>query len=163
MEELRKHNIYIFTTLIFASVLFACKPAKINTAKTNPEEKTAFYDFKFKHDSINKKTIISINGIKIVDAKVAHTLDETAKEKGSYVCFEIKDKNGNEIKTCIEHPLYRKFDVYEESGKIESKLVSLSEADMTIRVPYYSPYEKIKITETINQTQTPVTILKHEK
>lgn len=90
-------------------------------------------------------------------------IDETPKENASYVCFEIKDKDGNDIKAYMAHPLYRKFDVYEESGKIESKLVSLSEADMTIRVPYYSPYEKIKITETINRTQTLTTTLKHEK
>ncbi len=99
----------------------------------------------------------------MVDSKIAYAIDEAAKEKESYVLIEIKDKAGNMIEAHAEHPLYRKFDVYEESGKIESKLVSLSEADMTIRVPYYSPYEKIKITETINRTQTLVTILKHEK
>lgn len=99
----------------------------------------------------------------MVDNKIAYTIDEAAKEKESNAVIEIADKDGNSIKAYIEHPLYRKFDVYEEGGKIEAKLVSLSEADMTIRVPYYSPYEKIKITETINRTKTLVTILKHEK
>lgn len=143
--------------------MLACKSKKIKTTKVKPEEKTAFYDFKFKQDSINKKTIITINSIKVVDNKIAYAIDESAKEKESSVCIEIADKDGNNITAYIEHPLYRKFDVYEEGGKIEAKLVSLSEADMTIRVPYYSPYEKIKLTETINKTKTLVTILKHEK
>lgn len=126
-------------------------------------EKTAFYDFKFKHDSLSKKTIITINSIKVADTKINYVIDNAAKENQSFVYIEIKDRDGNEIKAYAEHPLYRKFDLYEESGKIESKLVSLSEADMTIRVPYYSPHEKIKITETINKTQTLITTIKHEK
>jgi intein/homing endonuclease len=144
-------------------LLCACKPQKIKTTKTKAEEKTAFYDFKFINDSIHKKSMITLTGVKVVDTKIAYTVDENAKERPSFVLIEIRDKDNNEIKAYMEHPLYRKFDVYEENGKIESKLVSLSEADMIIRVPYYSPYEKIKITETINNNQTLVTILKHEK
>ena len=34
--------------------------------------------------------------------------------------ISASDKEGNEIKACIEHPLYRKFDVYDENGKIEA-------------------------------------------
>ncbi len=145
------------------TALSACQTKKIKTTKTRSEEKTAFYDFKFKHDSLTKKTVITINNIKVVDTKINYLIDEEAARKQSYLFIEIKDKEGNVIKAYLEHPLYRKFDVYEESGKIESKLVSLSEADMAIRVPYYSPYEKIKITETINKTQTLETILKNEK
>ncbi len=107
--------------------------------------------------------MITINSIKIVDNKINYVPEEEMMKKPSFVSIEITDKDKNTIKAYAEHPLYRRFDLYEETGKIESKLVSLPEADMTIRVPYYSPYEKIKITETINSVQTLVTILKHEK
>lgn len=143
--------------------MWSCISHKVKNIKIKPDERTAFYDFKFRLDTINRKTTITINNIKIVDNKIAYLMDETYKDKTSYVLIEIEDKEGNDIKAYAEHPLYRRFDVYEENGKIDSKLVSLSEADLVVRVPYYSPYEKIKITETINRTQTLVTILKHEK
>jgi hypothetical protein len=142
---------------------FSCRTKKIKSTQLKPEEKTAFYDLKFKYDSILKKSIITLNSIKIIDQKINYVPDEQASKKLSFVYIEITDKDKNTIKAYAEHPLYRKFDVYEETGKIESKLVSLPEADMTIRVPYYSPYEKIKITEAINRTQTLTTILKNEK
>jgi hypothetical protein len=99
----------------------------------------------------------------VVDHKIDYVVDETAAKNNPNVLFEILDSNGNSIKAFTEHPLYRKFDVYEENGKIDAKMVSLPGAEMTIRVPYYSPFKKIKITETINQTQTLVTVLKDEK
>ena len=80
---------------------FACQSKKIKSSQTKPEEKTAFYDFKFKHDSINKKTTITINSIKVIDSKIAYAINETAKEKPSFVYIEIKDKEGNEIKASI--------------------------------------------------------------
>jgi len=158
--KLRSVLKYFFCLLVF---FCACRSKKIKTTKVKPEEKTAFYDLKFKHDSIQKKSIITINAIKVIDNKISYVLDDELAKKPSFVSIEITDKDKNTIKAYADHPLYRRFDLYEETGKIESKLVSLSEADMTIRVPYYSAYEKIKITETVNRTQTQVTILKNEK
>lgn len=160
---MKKNSLYVISILCLLSVFFACTQRKIKTTKKPGAEKTAFYDLKFKYDSINKKSNISINSIKLADVKINYSIDEAARQKPSYVWIEITDSEGNQINACIEHPLYRKFDVYDESGKIESKLVSLTEADMTIRVPYYAPYKKIKLTETINGIQTMVTVLKNEK
>jgi 5-bromo-4-chloroindolyl phosphate hydrolysis protein len=149
--------------LICGGLGYSCLERKITGTEEVPREKTAFYNFKFRYDSLDKKTIISINSIKVVDQKINYLADEDAAKKNSNIHFEITDRNGNIIRAYIEHPLHRRFDVYEENGKIDSKMVSLPEADMTIRVPYYSPFKKIKITETINQTQTLITVLKDEK
>lgn len=160
---MKKNITHIILFLLVLGLGLACKPQKIKSTKTRAEEKTAFYDFKFRYDSVHKKSIITINNIKVIENKINYLIDEEASKKQSSVCIEITDKDKNIIKAYAEHPLYRKFDLYEESGKIEAKLVSLPEADMTIRVPYYSPYTKIKITETVNKTQTQVTTLKNEK
>jgi len=101
--------------------------------------------------------------VKVADVKINQVPDEEAARKRSNIKIQITDKEKNTVITYIEHPLYRRFDVYEESGKIESKLVSLPEADMTIRVPYYVPYSKIELTETIDGKQGQSVVLKNEK
>ena len=139
----------------------SCKTSKVNTTLTDVQEKTAFYDFSFKYDTVNKKSVITLQGVKEVDVRAKRDNNEEAKNKPYYIEIEIKDKNNNLITVFAEHPLFRKFDVYEESGKIEAKLVYLPEGSLTIRVPYFVPYKTIKLTEHTDKTF--ITIIKNEK
>lgn len=155
----------LVTTLAITICLFglSCKSKKINSTPSIANEKTAFYDFKFIWDSINKKSQITLNTINVANAKSKFTQNKQDAALSNNVLIEITDKGGNNIKEQTEHPLAKKYDVFSENGEIEAKLVSLPEGNTIIRVPYYSDWKKIKITETIKGVKQTAIILKNEK
>jgi hypothetical protein len=161
---LQKANFrFLFLSIILIYTFYtSCKSQKINTSQNKKEEKTAFYEFNFRYDSIAKKSIISLKGIKIADVKLNPAINLSNPKFLSSIAIEIIDIENNHIFGIAEHPLFKKIDVFSESGEIEAKIVSLFEADLIIRAPYYKPYKKIKITETINNNKTYITFIKNE-
>ncbi|MBP7809402.1 MAG: hypothetical protein KA163_08920 [Bacteroidia bacterium] len=141
----------------------SCQSKKINSTPAKANEKTAFYDFKFIWDSISKKSQITVNTINVANTKSNFTQNNQGATLPNNVLIEITDKDGNNIKEHAEHPLAKKYDVFSENGEIEAKLVSLPEGNFIIRVPYYSDWKKIKITETIKGVKQTAIILKNEK
>jgi len=151
----------IFLILTAGGILsFACRTKQ---AISKPIEKTAFYTLTELKDSVTKKTTFKITNIQIADTKINYRVDEDKAKDPYYLKIEITDKSKMVTNAIAEHPLFKRFDLYSESGEIESKSISLQQGEVTFRVPYFSDYKKIKITEVINRTeQKPITIT-HEK
>lgn len=139
----------------------ACKAKKIKTNAVPPQEKSAFYTFNAQRDSVSHKTTFTLTNITVADAKIKYTIDAGKAKDASYLRIEIQSKT-KVVQAFTEHPLYKRVEVFSESGQIESKLISLPQSDFVLRVPYFEEYKKIKIVEVINfKEQSPV-ILKHE-
>lgn len=157
----RNYTHLFFSFAVMSSLFFlSCKATKVVEV---PVEKMAFYTLKVNRDTIKKETTFSVASVQVADAKLNYKLDTKQAKNPDFLKIEIIDKNERVISVLTEHPLFKRFDLYSESGEIESKSISLQQGEVTFRVPYYTDYKTIKITETINFKQSKQIILKHEK
>lgn len=148
--------------LLVCFVLFSCKAKKIK-AKDTVLEKTAFYTLKVVNDSVKKVRNFSVVKIDVVNTKINYWVDESKLTEPNFLKLEIIDKKDKTIKVFAEHPLFKRFDLYSESGQIESKLISLQQGEVVLRVPYFYDYKKIVITETVNRIASKQIIITNEK
>ncbi len=142
-------------------VFVACRTTK--SAPVNIIEKTAFYTLKVTKDTIKNTTTFSIIKIQLADVKLNYKIDVNQSKNPNFLKIEIVDKNKNVINAFTEHPLFKRFDLYRESGEIESKSISLQQGEVVLRVPYFADYKKMNITETVNFKQLNQVTITHEK
>lgn len=141
-------------------LLSACKARKVPPQEL--PEKTAFYTIEAQRDTVKQLTSFKVLKVMIVDTKINYRVDEAKARQKDYLKLEILARNTAPIIAYAEHPLFKKFDLYEQTGEISSKLISLPKGQVTVRVPYYEEYSSIRITETIDfKTNKPI-ILRHE-
>lgn len=157
-----KHIInYILPGLLVLFMLTACK-----TGKTTPAalpEKTAFYTIEALRDTVKQVTTFKVIKVTVVDTKHNYHTDEAKAKSRDFLKIEVIGKQMPPIIAYSEHPLFKKFDLYEQTGEITSKLISLQKGQITVRVPWFEEYQSLRITETINfKTANPI-VLRHEK
>ncbi len=140
--------------------MWACKT---KPAPPKLVEKTAFYTLSVIRDSVKRTTAFSITKVQIANTKINYKIDDHYAKDANFLKIEIMDKSEHVIHAFTDHPLYKRFDLYQESGEIESKSISLQQGETVFRVPYFSEYKKIKITETINFKETKQITINHEK
>ena len=126
-------------------------------------EQAAFYTLSLNKDTVKKITTFKITNIKIVNTKINYHIDDQQAKNPNFLKIEITDKSKHVITAFTEHPLYKRFDLYQESGEIESKSISLQQGETIFRVPYFSDYKNIKITETVNFKETKQITIDNEK
>ncbi|MES2514803.1 MAG: hypothetical protein V4580_11695 [Bacteroidota bacterium] len=136
--------------ILLTVCLLACRA---KPAPPQVMEQTAFYTLSLTRDTIKKNTTFTITKVQIAHTKINYHIDEQQAKNPHFLSIEITDKSNHVIHAFTDHPLYKRFDLYQESGEIESKSISLQQGETVFRVPYFSEYKKIKITETINFTQ----------
>lgn len=139
--------------------LLACK---VKQPKTAYQEQTAFYTIALTKDSVTQKVLYSVKNVQVVNSKLKNIHVQDYAKEPNFLEITIKDKGKNKSHTFTEHPLYKRFDLYEESGEISSKSISLQQGEVTFRVPYYTDYKKIKINETVNFKAQKTIIIKNE-
>lgn len=160
MKQIIKHR-FTWFGLMALFALAACKTRK-ETPIVLPE-KTAFYTIEATRDTVQQLTSFRVLKVTVVDTKINYRIDEVKAKSRDFLKFEIITKNGEPVIAYSEHPLFRKFDLYEETGEISSKLISLPKGQVTLRVPYHENYTSLKVTETINFKAGKPVIVKHEK
>lgn len=143
------------------ALAFSCKPPK--TVTKEPVEQTAFFTIELRRDSVSQKTSATIKTVNVVDQKIRYIVDEGQSRNPYFLKIVIEYRNGKMITGYTEHPLYKRVEIYSESGKIESKLISLSQGEVTLRVPYFENYKKVTIVENVNFKEEKPIVLKHEK
>lgn len=157
-----RHTIFTVITLCCV-MLFACRTSKVKTQVVEPEEKSAFYTLNLAHDSVKRETKAAITNVTVANLKIRYQPDEAKSKESSFLRIEITYSNDKIVEAFTEHPLRKRFDLYSESGQIESKLISLPQGEVVFRVPYFGAYKKIRIVETIDRKASPPINLKHEK
>lgn len=151
-------NIYCFFCLVGLSFFLSCKT---NKEALNLKEKMAFYTLSAIKDTIKHSISFKVTKVQIIDQVLNKRLDENQSHNPYYLSIQLIDKQKNSFQVFTEHPLYKRFDLYEESGEIQSKSISLQQGEVTFRVPYYTDYKKIKINETVNfKKQKTITLKK---
>jgi len=159
-----KKNLLFVAGLVLSLLLFSvCKAKKVKTQAVPAEEKSAFYTFDATRDTVKKKTTFTLKSVTVANAKIKYKVDEARTKEPSYLKIEVTDQNNQTIKAVTEHPLFKRMEVFEETGQIESKLISLQHAEFTLRIPYFEAYKKITIVEVINFKEASSIILKNEK
>lgn len=152
---------YILSGLIALIALSACKTMKAQLPEL--PEKTAFYTIEATRDTVRQVTSFKVLKVTVVDTKINYQAGEAKAKSRDYLKFEIITKHSAPVIAYSEHPLFKKFDLYEQAGEISSKLISLPKGQVTVRVPYTEEHTAIRITETINfKTAKPVTV-RYEK
>jgi hypothetical protein len=126
-------------------------------------EQTAFYTLSLNRDTVKNVTGFDITKVQVTNTKINYRIEEHYAKNPNFLKIEITDKSNHIINAFTDHPLYKRFDLYKESGEIESKSISLQQGETVFRVPYFSEYKKIKITETINFTEVKHITINHEK
>jgi hypothetical protein len=160
VKHINRYRYFLFS-LTAVMIVAACK-----TPKATPvvlPEKTAFYTIEATRDTVKQLTTFQVLKVTVVDTKINYRADEAKAKSRDYLKFEIITKNGSPVIAYSEHPLFRKFDLYEETGEISSKLISLPKGQVTLRVPYHEDYASLKVTETINFKAGKPVIIRHEK
>lgn len=152
---------HILSGLMVLIALSACKTRKV-TPLVLPE-KTAFYTIEATRDTVKQVTSFKVLNVTVVDTKINYHVDETKAKSRDCLKFEILTKHSAPVIAYTEHPLFKKFDLYEQTGEISSKLISLPKGQVTVRVPYTEDYTSIGITETINFKAGKPVIVRHEK
>jgi hypothetical protein len=142
-------------------VCMACRTKKPIPQKSI--EKTAFYTIELSKDTVKKTTAFSIKKVQIVNAIINYKPDKDKAKNPYYLKIEITDKDKNIRYVLTEHPLYKRFDIYSENGEIESKSISLQQGEVTFKIPYFSEYKKIKLTEFVNSVEVNTLIINNEK
>lgn len=161
----KKANIIFFIAALLCStaLLFACRAKRVKTKKPAAVEQSAFFTLSLSRDTVAKQTSARIKNVTVVDAKTRYMPDEAKAKEPNFLRIEVIYKNDQVLQAITEHPLYKRFDLYSESGQIESKLISLPQGEVIFRLPYFEEYKRIRIVETIGYKESPPIILKHEK
>ncbi len=147
-------------TVMAVLMLFSCRAKKINEEKPFPE-KAAFYTFEAIRDTVKNTTAFKVLKVTVVDTKLNYSPDNAKANNPNSIKVEITESHKT-IVAYADHPLFKKFDLYGDSGEITSKLISLPKAQVTLRVPYFEEYRTIKITETVNFKMSNPILIKHE-
>jgi hypothetical protein len=151
---------HILSVLLVLTALTACKTPKAAPAVL--PEKTAFYTIEATRDTVKQVTTFKVLKVTVVDTRINYRADEAKAKSRDYLKLEIITKHSAPVVAYSEHPLFKKFDLYEETGEISSKLISLPKGQVTVRVPYTEDYIAVGITETINFKAGKPVIVKHE-
>lgn len=155
------HTINNLLYVLMALLVFtACKTPK--AAPLVLPEKTAFYTIEASRDTAKQVTTFKVLQVTVVDTKINYRADEAKAKSRDYLKVEIMTKHSAPVIAYTEHPLFKKFDLYEQTGEISSKLISLPKGQVTVRVPYTEDDTAIRITETINFKAGKPVIVKHE-
>lgn len=125
-------------------------------------EKTAFYTLTAIKDTVKNITTFKVTNIQVANSVLNKRSTDHQTHNPNFLYVQIIDQQKNIHEVYTEHPLYKRFDLYEESGEITSKSISLQQGDVTFRVPYYTNYKKIKISETVNFKTKKIIIIKNE-
>ncbi len=151
---------HILFSLAIALAFASCKATKVPPAPL--PEKTAFYTIEATRDTVKQLTTFQVLKVMVVDTKINYHIDDAKAKSRDYLRFEIITKHSAPVIAYTGHPLFKKFDLYEETGEISSKLISLPKGQVTLRVPYTEDYTSVEITETINFKAGKPVIVKHE-
>jgi hypothetical protein len=151
---------YLWVSILTAALFYACRT---KPAPPTIIEKTAFYTLNVKKDTLKKITTFNITHIQIAQTKINYQAEERYAKDANFLKIELTDKSNHIIYAFTEHPLYKRFDLFRESGEIESKSISLQQGEAFFRIPYFSDYKSIKITEVVNFKETKQVTINHEK
>lgn len=162
MQQKRKVIYSIRIAFMAVMVLAACKAKKVKTVAEPLPEKTAFYTLEALRDTVKKVTDFKLLKVTIVDTKIKYSADLAKAKNPDFLKIEITGKQSEPITAYTDHPLFKKFDLYSDSGEIASKLISLQKGQVTFRVPYFEEYKSIKITETIHFKVSTIKTINHE-
>lgn len=155
---------FIFTCLVLSLLCFCtCSHKKVTKQYVPPEEQSAFYTFSATRDTVKNLTVFALKNITLVNTKIKYKVDEAKAKEPYYLRVQIIGNSDNMVQAVIEHPLYKRMEVFSEEGQIESNLISLPQAEFTLRIPYFEEHKKIKIMEVINFKESSPIILKNEK
>lgn len=160
MKHINRYR-YFLISMMTVMIVAACKTPKV--APTVLPEKTAFYTIEATRDTVKQLTTFRVLKATIVDTRINYHADEAKVKSRDYLKIVIVTKHSAPVVAYSEHPLFKKLDLYEESGEISSKLISLPKGQVTVRVPCNEEYSTITITETINFNPAKPVTLKHEK
>lgn len=159
-----KKTFGIWFLICLALSFAACKTRKREPATFKlPAERTAFYTIEATRDSVKQKTEFRLLKMQVVDTKVNFRSEEEKASNPWHLKIEIVNKNAPAVTVYAEHPLFRRVDLFSESGEISSKFLSLPRGQFTLRVPYFEEYKKFTITETVGSKQADAIQLNHEK
>lgn len=159
-----KKNFGIGALLCVILSMAACKTRRPEPATLQlPAERTAFYTIEAIRDSVKQKTDFRLLKMQVVDTKVNFRTEEEKATNPWHLKIEIVNKTAPTITVYSEHPLFRRIDLFSESGEISSKFLSLPKGQFTLRVPYVEEYKKFIITETVGSKQADPIYLNHEK
>lgn len=149
--------------LLFSLVLFKTSRAQQISPQTNAV-KIAFYTLHISKDSIRQKISCIIKSVTVVDQVPKPSVSRDHSKDPDHLRILIVDKFKNKQVVFTEHPLNKQVELYDDETKeIEFKRISLTEGDVTFRIPYYTDYKKIKITEINNFKKGKTISIKHDK
>ena len=149
---------YQFCLLLFVLSFLSCTPKNKSLASAkvieNEIPQIVFLTFNVVKDTLTKKVSISLKNKIVVNGKFKDQEQISAKNSPNNLTLVFG--NGNKVlkEIYIEHPLYKRVDVYGDKGEISTKEINLTTAEFTLRIEKQKEINKVTIHEFVNFTET---------
>lgn len=155
-----KHSFkYLFCFSILSLSLIGCvhkKKTQAQADKTIAEEtpQIVFLTFSIAKDTTNKTIAVNLKSKTVVNGKFKDQEQVSAKSLPNYLTLVFGNGSKAQKTIYLEHPLYKRVDVYGEKGEIESKEIRLSSSEFNLRVEKQKGINTVNITEIVNFKET---------
>ncbi len=148
----------IFVAVLFSMLFAGCTHPKhttsTDTINVQEQAKIAFFVFTASKDSLSNVLDVTLKDKIITEGKLKPQQENTANSFPD--CLKLVFSNGTTVlkEIYVEHPLYRRMDVFSENGTIESKSLHLPSSDFSLRMSWINNANKLLIYEYINYKKT---------
>lgn len=147
--------IFTFLFLIFMILpIVSCGSAPISEDRISTLESDAdgiaFLVFKMTKGSQSVKSDIKLLSKTQTTGKIKNIADKP--NSNNYLTIEVFDNNTLFQTVFVNHPLYKTVEYADENNKLASKNVTLDEAEFFVRLQTKSGRTKVRIYETLKNT-----------
>ncbi len=145
---------YQFFLLVFVLSFISCSHKNKSLAKSDTviteAPKIVFFTFSITKDTLLKTVNIILKNKTVVDGKFKDQEQLSAKNSPNNLKLVFGNGNKTLKEIYVEHPLYKRVDVYGDKGEITSKEINLTTAEFTVRIEQQKGMNKVIVTEFVN-------------
>lgn len=140
----------IVFALLGCVTAWSCKTSTVQPAveKKDPVEGLVFLTFVMKNDSVSAKSIQLI-GKTIVNQKLKSDPQNSTAANRIWIS-QLNGAGKKMSSVAIDHPLFRRVEIANEAGQLQSKELKLNDAEFFARVTLFTQTEYIQLEEELS-------------
>ena len=144
-----KFRFLIVFGILCCVTAWSCKTSTVQPAveKKDPVEGLVFLTFVMKNDSLSGKSVKLI-GKTIVKQKLKSDPQNSTSPNRIWIS-QLNNSGEKMSSVAIDHPLFRRVEIANEAGQLQSRELKLNDAEFFARVTLFTLTEYIQVEEEI--------------